>query len=238
MRVSVFFGLVAFMLVPQESLARDLAAYFPSETGRTWRYSTTKQSTLTVGPESRRTEKRGTVAEEVRSASDLGTVAIRRIVTEENSTMGQVRVESVLHVRVAPDSIAVSAIEAPAQQPVQRLSPHQPLLLQEVPGPVIEGAQGSLRLSTQLSSQSSSGTEVPLGEFSDCLLTEAKGSVSGSLNGVPVQTGEIVVKAWYARGVGLVREERTLSFTVSAPNGASIDVREVATKLLEESASQ
>ncbi|EAR22548.1 hypothetical protein NB231_12449 [Nitrococcus mobilis Nb-231] len=221
-------------LVAPASSASDLAAYFPSETGRTWRYSTVKQSTLTAGPESRKSEKRSEVAEKVRGPSEHGSVAVSRVVNEQNATMGQVRVESVIHVRVGPDAISVVAIELP-RRGVQTLSPAQPLLLRTVPGPNVEGLQSSLRLTTRLSSQSPSKTESPLGLFPDCIVTETTGSVSGYLNGAPVTGGSIVVNAWYARGVGLVREERTLDFSVSAPNGPSIRLQEVATKLLEES---
>jgi hypothetical protein len=233
LRVSLLIALLAATLAAPASAATDLAAYFPSEAGRAWRYATVKHSTLTAGPESRKSEKRGAVDEKVQGPSEHGTVAVSRVVTEQNATMGQVRVESIIHVRVAPDAISVAAIELP-RQGVQTLSPAQPLLLRTVPGPNVEGMQGSLRLTTRLSSQSPSQTESPLGPFPDCIVTETTGSVSGTLNGAPVRDGSIVVKAWYARGVGLVREERTLEFSVAAPNGGSIQVHEIATKLLEE----
>jgi hypothetical protein len=186
--------------------------------------------------ESRESEKRGEVTETVKGPSEHGTVAINRIVTEQNSTMGQVRVESVIHVRIAPDAISVVAIELPGQS-VQTLSPAQPLLLRTVPAPNVEGMQGSLRLTTRLSSQSPSQTESPLGAFSDCIVTEVTGSVSGELNGAPVREGSIAVRSWYARRVGLVREERKLEFSVAAPRGETIHVQEIATKLLEENKS-
>lgn len=236
MRAPFFIALLAATLAAPASSASDLAAYFPSEAGRTWRYATVKHSTLTAGSESRKSEKRGEVAEKMQGPSEHGTVAVSRVVTEQNSTMGKVRVESVVHVRIAPEAISVAAIELP-RQGVQTLSPAQPLLLRTVPGPNVEGMQGSLRLTTRLSSQSPSQTESPLGAFPDCIVTETTGSVSGNLNGAPVKGGSIVVKAWYARGVGLVREERTLEFSVAAPNGGNVQVHEVATKLLEESHS-
>jgi hypothetical protein len=236
LRALFLIALLAATITAPASSASDLAAYFPSETGRTWRYATVKHSTLTAGPESRNSEKRGEVTEKVQGPSEHGTVAVSRVVTEQNSTMGQVRVESVVHVRIAPEAISVAAIELP-RQGVQTLSPAQPLLLRTVPGPNVEGMQGWLRLATRLSSQSPSQTESPLGAFPDCIVTETTGSVSGNLNGAPVKDGSIVVKTWYARGVGLVREERTLEFSVAAPNGGNIQVHEIATKLLEESQS-
>lgn len=233
MRRSFLLALLMVSVGAHESSATDLAAYFPTEVGRTWHYATTKHSKLTAESDSRHTEKRGAVAETVRGPSEHATVAIARTVTEENSTMGQVRIESVVHVRIAPDSIAVAAIQASGQSKIRTLSPPQPLLLQEVPGPTVVGAQGSLRLTTRLEVQSSSQTEVPLGAFADCIATETTGPVSGSLNGVPLRRGSIAIKAWYARGVGLVREERTLQLILMLPNGTSVKVEEVATKVLE-----
>lgn len=236
MRGSLLVALLTVTLAAPASSADDLAPYFPAETGRTWRYTTVKHSTIAASTESRKSEKRGEIAEKVQGPSEHGTVAIHRVVTELNSTMGEVRTESVIHVRIAPDAISVAAIELPVQR-VQTLSPVQPLLTRTVPGPDVEGTAGSFRLATRLAAQSPSQTESPLGAFPDCIVTETTGSVSGKLNGAPVREGSIVVKSWYARGVGLVREERTLDFSVAAPNGASIRVNEISTKLLAETKS-
>ena len=75
---------------------------------------------------------------------------------------------------------------------------------------------------------------MPAGSFSDALLTEATGPLSGSLNGMPVQEGgTISIKSWYARNVGLVREERVLRFGVRTPDGAVGPLTHVANPLAQ-----
>lgn len=228
MRLLLALGIVSLLSTGQVT---DLGDYFPTTAGLSWRYSLTKQSTITAGNQSRQTQKDGHVIDRVVEAPAPSTVVIHRTVNETNTTMGQVTVESKLRVAVRPDSVAVVAVGIGAAAPVTRAVP-QPLLLQRLPGPMIEGVAGVLELVTQLRSQSISSVEVPAGTFEDCVLAETTGTVAGTANGMPVREGTITIKSWYAKAVGLVREDRTLRFTLSGPEGVAIKAEEVTVKAL------
>jgi hypothetical protein len=234
MRSMIVFGVVAMLSAAQ---AIDFKDYFPSDTGLSWRYSLTKHTTITAGPDSRRSETTGSVTDRVAERANSSTAVIRRTVSQTTSTGAPTMTESSLHVSVMSDAVSVAAIAVGTATP-NALAVPQPLLLRQLPGPEIEGSIGTLKLATRLVSQSASSTEVPAGKFSDCIVTETSGTASGALNGLAVQKGTIEVKAWYARGVGLVREERVMRLTVSGPAGMPADLEEVTVKALTTSAGQ
>jgi len=230
-RLRVAFLFVA-LLFADAAHAEDLSVYFPTGIGNTWRYSVVKSSVISGQGEPRRSEKKGTLVDQVVERRKDGTAVLRRTVNESNSAMDELSMAALMEMRSEPTSVSVTAVGVEPDAPRPLAVPNQ-LLSDRIPGRVVQSNQGSLVLETQLVSQAKASTEVPAGKFSECLLTETKGPISGYLNGLPVQSGNVSVKIWYARDVGLVREERTLQIVVKTPDGQTATVEEAASKILE-----
>lgn len=232
MKTRLLQAFVVLHLLAVPGAAQDLTVYFPVTTGHSWHYDVTKRSVIPIAGQARTTDKVGSVHDAIIGTGAPSTVAIQRTVNETNSTMGNVTVRSVLHVSATASSVSIVAVGVNGVAP-QNLAAPQPLLRLEVPTSVIEGRLVDLVLHTRLVSQSPSTIKVPAGSFSDALLTEATGPLSGSLDGMPVQEGgTISIKSWHARNVGLAREERVLRFGVRTPDGAVVAMEETASKVL------
>jgi len=219
------------LLIPLLSslcLAEDFSAYYPGAKGKTWNYKVSKQSIVTIGKESSKQDKSGTMREEVIDVIDNSIAVIQRTVTE-----GSVTVQSTLHVRIEPAVISIVAIGVGSAQPI-KLPVAQPLLLDQLPGASIDGSQGPMRMASQLVSQMAANVDVRAGSFADCLLTESKGVVTGRLNNMSIKEGSIVVKSWYARDVGMVREDRVLKLNVTTAEGADLVLEDAASKTLDQ----
>lgn len=210
--MKIFFIIcVALLFGSAPVKAGDLREYFPSDTGRNWSYKNEKHSIISASGESRKSQKIGHIYEQALGLSALSTsdrpvTVFRRMVREKNSTMGEVTISTNLHIIYTAGEVSVYAVdfESP-EQPIQVFTSPQPLLLAgNLPGPLVQGAQGTLQLSTRLESQTVSKITVPAGVFPDCILSKTNGVVRGSLNGMPIKSGTIQVKSWYAHGIGLV----------------------------------
>ena len=220
------------LLVAGAAHSEDLSVYFPTALGNTWRYSVEKSSVVSEQGEPRRSEKKGSVVDQIIERRKDGTAVLRRIVNESNATMDELSMGATMELRSEPTSVSVIAVGVEPDAPRPLPVPNE-LLSDRIPGRAVQTNQGALVLETQLVSQTKASTEVPAGNFSDCLLTETKGPVSGFLSGLPVKSGGLSVKIWYARDVGLVREDRTLQIVVATPDGNTVTVEELASKRLE-----
>lgn len=231
-RLRVAFLFVALLLAGAAH-ADDLSVYFPTAIGNTWRYSVAKSSVISgQGKPRRRSEKKGSLVDAIVERRTDGTAVLRRTVNESNSAMDELTMSALMELRSEPTSVSVIAVGTEPDAPRPLAVPNE-LLSDRVPGRVVQTNQGSLLFETRLVSQAKASTEVPAGKFSECLLTETKGPVSGFLSGLPVKSGSLWVKIWYARDVGLVREDRTLQIVATTPDGEAVTVEEVASKLLE-----
>jgi hypothetical protein len=206
---------IAGLLIAIDVRAEDLRTYFPSEAGSTWLYSLVKQKTITTGGIAKPSKILGRLEEEAigkssLSTSDMPLIAFRRIERDGEATSGKIRLGSLLHYATSADEIALHAVEEKTPRETQQwLRPPDPILSNSLPTPSADTIIGSFRSAKRLQSSSKGHAVVPAGDFEDCLLVTGGGTLTGSLNGMPLSQGHLEIKSWYVRGVGLVREERT-----------------------------
>jgi len=213
---------------PSQNL--DLGQYLPTAAGTILTYDISRETRITTDEETRPARSGGTVVDRFIGENGAGLATLHRTVSQVTSAR-TTTLASVLHIRHTETQVAVHAIGVGDATPTALEVP-QPWLMRDLPGPSVLGAIGDLRLTTQLTSQSACAADVPAGVFTDSLCTESTGTVTGALNGMPVRDGSIRLGMWFARDVGLVREERVMRMTVTAADGKPIDVEERSVKAL------
>ncbi len=231
---------------------QDAAPYFPMTKGSKWVYeSSTKASVEFGGNTLNIQDSKGTITEEIVGPSDQvtnpsGVLARRSTLSEKGVVDGQERnleVKETTHAGWVGDYLSVfqeSTEGGNRKTPTEKYDP--PLHL--VKKTLKEGdnwevgtiRQDKLSLTARVKVVASEDVTVPAGTFKQCLklVTEAepKGQVEGGGFVLDVKKGNLTSTAWYATGVGLVKEETKLSLTLEVM-GMMVEFQQSQTRALQ-----
>jgi hypothetical protein len=191
--------------------------WYPLEIGATWVYSATTQSVERIGNKERFTSRPGSITERCieSSPAEPGIVLLERRLEER---VDDVRPPSVVttvqRLSVRDDSIVALSIQNDGLMPVPYERPYTLFSFAPDAPPGTETVQYSLHLDLAPASLSSEVVQVPAGEFPDALKRVVRGTVRGRWRMKPVKGGTVVETAWFVRGIGPVKVERTLSMEV------------------------
>lgn len=214
-----------------------VASYYPLQVGNTWSYTTTQRGKKIGGPETPESIRFGTVEQQVtgfspRSSEELEIFEVTQKVEFPgvNGEPAQVG-KSVLRLSSTPAAITLHGIlsdEGPSASFAEPVT-----FLSDPPSaePVTSG-DGSVRTSLTIKSQVVEPIEVPAGNFEKALKRFSEGEVAGSMAGMPISSGTMQETTWFVRGVGVVRQDRALGYTLQSPQGVELRVEESSERVL------
>ena len=186
--------------------------WYPLRSGARWEYAVKKRSFVRVGSDERTTEKTGTLTDECLGPAhdDAKVMRVRRRIEERNST----RPEPVVMVmerglRVDGDSIVALNIQHEGQV-YDYDEPHVVFSLRVVERETVQRIE-ALEIHTTGVSQATRPVKVPFGDYPEAIERVTDGTLRGALGKIPVKGGTVRERMFFARGVGPVKVERTLT---------------------------
>lgn len=210
----------------------DVSHYYPLQEGMVRTYATTQVGKVSGGLEQPDVTKAGTLEQRVEGPSRLSTaalpvVAVVQRVTDESGAESR----STLHVSVSPEAVTLHAIDVGEEEGASL--PEPAVLLSDPPSPnPVATEAGPLKMAMSVVSQSVEAVEVPAGSYPDALKRVSEGPVSGEVSGVPVRSGNIRETTWFAPEIGMVKQERALSYTLGAPEAGELHIEETVERVL------
>ncbi|MEM8605775.1 MAG: hypothetical protein AAGF92_01620 [Myxococcota bacterium] len=224
--------LIVASLVPVGvAYAFDASAYYPLEVGILRSYETKKHSEIKSGLEERKNDKHGTIDEEIVgpsrfSGNGTSVYKVRVRVEEHGSSIAPVvNLETMLHVSADEAAVRVHGIDG-----TRNLQPTV-LLGYPISDEPRRSQVAGMQLHLTTTSQTKETVTVPAGKFPNALKQVSEGPVYGNI-GAPIRDGTIVQTTWFARGVGVVREDRRIALKVQTPEGRDVLITEESTKRL------
>lgn len=215
----------------------DLSSYYPLEIGSTWSYKTTQQGKIIGGPDSSEGTKIGTVEQSAvgvsrLSSDELQIVEVSQTVEDPGAvTDSTVTVESVLHVSATSSAITLHAVDSENPNAPSMTDPV--VLLADPPSTeTTTNQRGSVRISFTVISQDVEPVTVPAGEFPNALKKVAEGPVTGVVSGLQIRSGSMKESTWFVHDVGIVKQVRTLAYTVESPDDGEITFEETLERVL------
>lgn len=217
---------------------QDGAPYFPLTKGSKWTYESATKAVVNVGGmEINVQDSKGTTTEEIvgdsEDVKDPKGVMVQRSVKSEkgivNGQDGQMDVTETIHIGWNGEwlSLHQQKIEGVPGRAAhtEKYSPPLRLLKKTLKeGDTWEVGtlrQEKLSMPMRVKVAAFEDVTVPAGTFKQCLklvqeVTEPSGQVEGGGFVLDVKKGNLTSTAWHAPGVGLVKEETKLNFTLEA----------------------
>ena len=222
---------IGWVLVTR-STGPDLASYYPLHVGNTWSYQVTQRGNASGAAEVPEATQISTIEQRVVGPSRFSSPEIevfevsQTVVAPGSDGAPGEPVESVLHFAATENAITFYETvdgDPPVAVPILQDPPAaEPLTTQ----------RGTVSMSLRVQSQEPEAVEVPAGRFPDALARRTKGPVTGDVDGVPIKSGTIEETTWFVRDVGMVKQVRTLEYTLELQEGAAIRVEESVERAL------
>lgn len=232
---------------------QDGEQYFPLTKGSKWTYESATKAVVKVGGmEITVVDTKGTTTEEIMADSeevkDPKGVMVQRSVKSEkgivNGQDGQMDVTETVHVGWNGEWLALhqqktEGVPGRAAN-TEKYNPPLRLLKKTLKeGEVWEvGTLRQEKLSMPMRAKVAAFEDVtvPAGTFKQCLklvqeVTEPTGQVEGGGFLLDVKKGNVTSTAWYAPGVGLVKEETKVNFTLEAM-GMTVEFQQTQNRAL------
>ena len=233
---------------------QDTAQYFPMTKGSKWTYeSTTKVVVNAGGMELNVQDSKGTTTHEIvgdsEEVKDPKGVMLQRSVTSEkgivNGQDGQMDMTETVHVGWNGEWLSlhqqktegVPGQEASTEKYAPPLRLAKKTLKEGDTWEVGTLRQRKLSMPMRVKVAAFEDVTVPAGTFKQCLklvqeVTEPTGQVEGGGFILDVKKGNLTVTAWCAPGVGLVKEETKVNFTLEAM-GMVVELQQTQNRALQ-----
>lgn len=223
--------------------------YLPLTQGETQEYQTTKERVYILPNGEKKMTLKETVVETLRDntyeAIDVeGAFMIQKSITQKNPAQGTESHDTLNEVYTLEDGQLLLHAYVQSGQPLageHRISP--PSLVMDFKkmeaGELYDSklTVGDMTINAGTTGYEYASLETPTGDYDDVLRVHSTGTITGQLpspNGQPlsINDGDFEETSWYAPGVGLVRQEQTISMTIQVNESLEITSRETKTKEL------
>ena len=223
--------------------AFDTSAYYPLEVGTAWTYDVERRITMASGLDAFESYMGGRAKEEVTGLSRLSTVGTpvykvrRRVKLCDGSTSPCINREYVMHMSSSKKGVLTHGVGSHVHKRPQiflqressidgnEFSVFRFAFREELnaSNQLVNLRQlGEMREKSALKSQTIEVVEVPAGKFRKTIKRLFAGSVYGELGGHRIRVGSMSATNWFAKGVGLVRSNKTYYLKAQTPEGALV----------------
>lgn len=241
--------LCLFLLAPICLCANDFQQkYYPLNPGESQVYETRTQRVYTLPNGVDTMTLTGKVVETLKEPpedyqADDSAFVIEQVVSEKNETLGTESHDSVKSVLdIQDDRLLLLAFtkglepisKAEALDPPTVIMDFKKMAAQE---PYTSSLTlGGMKLTATVAEYDYVSIETPMGKFDDVLKVTMNGTVTGHIDAqgqkLSIQDGALRDTSWYAPGVGMIREENTMTLKVRLNQDVTILSEETKTKTL------